>query len=152
MAKLVLFQIPIRPLGWVEFSSIQLKCCCSNHGQNAVWSSMPQNMLVKLSSLTMWSIFSGLEEEFWKSWATPLGLIDGGKRGLLVGWVERGGLSNSIAGVLDISSFTSELFSLLLQQEPSVSLLRLIDSVGSLLLSDNIYIHIQIDEFNINYI
>lgn len=122
---------------------IQLKCCCSSHGQNPDWSSMPQNMLQKLSSLTGWSIFwhwrSGLDDEFWKSWTTPAGLIDDGNRGLLVGWVDRG---LSIAGVLEMSSLISELFSLLLLQEPSVSLiLRLMDSVGSLLFSANICSH-----------
>ena len=118
---------------------VQLKWCCSNHGQNADWSSMAQNMLVKLSSLTIWSIFwhctSGLEE-VWKSWATAVGLADGGKRVLLVWWVDRG---LSMAGVLEISNLMSELFSLLLLLEPSVSLLRLMDSVGSLVFNANIY-------------
>lgn len=44
----------------------------------------------------------------------------------------------SMAGVLEISSLISELFSLLLLQEPSVSLLRFIDSVGSLFFRANI--------------
>ena len=44
----------------------------------------------------------------------------------------------SIAGVLEISNLISELFSLLLLLDPSVSLLRLIDSVGSLFFSANI--------------
>lgn len=123
--------------------SHQLKGCCSSHGQNPDWSSMPQNMLLRLSSLTIWSIFwhwiSGLEELVWKSCATPVGLMeDGGKRVLLVGWLDRG---LSIAGVLEISNLTSKLFSLLLLQEPSVSLLRLIDSVGSLLFNANICTH-----------
>lgn len=62
-----------------------------------------------------------------------------------------------MAGVLEMSNFIlSELFSLLLLQDPSVSLFRLIDSVGSLLFSAiicpptfhqfhnfNIYIYIQ---------
>lgn len=43
-----------------------------------------------------------------------------------------------MAGVLEMSNLISELFSLLLLQEPSVSLLRLIDSVGSLVFSANI--------------
>ena len=117
----------------------QLKCCCSNQGQRPDWSSMPQNMLLKLSSLTMWSIFwhwiSALEV-VWKSWATPVGLAEDGKRVLLLlCWVDRG---LSIAGVLEISNLISELFSLLLLLDPSVSLLRLMDSVGSLLFSANI--------------
>ena len=61
-----------------------------------------------------------------------VGLAREGKRVLLViGWL-------SIAGVLEISNFISELFSLLLLQDPSVSLLRLMDSVGSLFFSANI--------------
>ena len=68
-----------------------------------------------------------------------LGLIEGGKRGLFVRWADNG---LSIAGVLEMSNLMSELFSLLLLQEPSVSLLRLIDSVGSSLpLSASICIH-----------
>lgn len=82
---------------------------------------------------------SGLDDEFWKSWTTPVGLRDDGNNGLLVGWLDRG---LSIAGVLEMSSLISELFSLLLLQEPSVSLIfRLMDSVGSLLFSANICIH-----------
>lgn len=50
----------------------------------------------------------------------------------------------SMAGVLEMSSLISELFSLLLLQEPSVSLLRLMDSVGSLVFSANIYMHVPI--------
>lgn len=46
-----------------------------------------------------------------------------------------------MAGVLEISNFISELFSLLLLQDPSVSLFRLIDSVTSLLFSANICNH-----------
>ena len=38
-------------------------------------------------------------------------------------------------GVLEISNFISELFSLLLLQDPSVFLLRFMDSIGSLLFS-----------------
>jgi len=117
---------------------VQLKCCCSNHGQNPDWSSMAQNMLLRLSSLTIWSIFwhgrSGLEE-VWKSWATPAGLAEDGNR-VLLAWCVDTGLS--IAGVLEISNLMSELFSLLLLHDPSVSLLRLMDSVGSLLFSANI--------------
>lgn len=120
---------------------IQLKCCCSNQGQNADWSSMPQNMLLRLSSLAIWSIFwhgrSGLEE-VWKSWAIPAGLAEDGKRVLLCWCVDRG---LSIAGVLEISNLISELFSLLLLQDPSVSLLRFMDSVGSLFFSANICHH-----------
>jgi len=111
---------------------------------------MLQNILPRFSSLTNWSIFwhwiSGLEGFVWKSWATPVGLIatpaglidddDEGKKDLLVGWWLDRGLS--IAGVLEISNLISELFSLLLLLEPSVSLLRLIGSVGSLLFSANI--------------
>lgn len=98
-------------------------------------------MLEKLSSLTVWwSILwnwaSGLD---WKSWATPEGLKeDGGKWALLFGWEDSG---LSICGALEMSSLVSELFSLLLLLEPSVSLLRLIDSVGSLFFSACIYIH-----------
>lgn len=125
------------------FSNIpnhQLKWCCSSHGQNPVWSSMLQNMLPRPSSLTIWSIFwhwrwlSGLDDEVWNSCATAVvGLMDVGKRVLqLVGWL------SMTVGVLDIPSFTSELFSLLLLHEPSVSLLRLMDSVGSLPFSANI--------------
>ena len=56
-----------------------------------------------------------------------------GKKGLplLVGW-----LSMAAAAVVEISSLISELLSLLLLQDPSVSLFRLIDScVGPLLFS-----------------
>lgn len=82
---------------------------------------------------------------FWKSWATVepglirllqllvLPAVVVGKRDRLV----MRGLS--IAGVdLEMSSFMSELFSLRLLQEPSVSLFRFIDSVGSLFFSANI--------------
>lgn len=124
----------------------QLKCCCSNQGQKPEWSSIPQNILDKLllSSLAIWwlllllfsSCFGGSDlEEVWKSWAKAGGLKEVGKRGLLVGWCWCWwGLS--MAGVLEMSNLMlSELFSLLLLQDPSVSLFRLIDSVGSLLFS-----------------
>lgn len=53
-----------------------------------------------------------------------VGLTDVGKKGLLVGF----GLS--MADVLEMSKLRSELLSLLLLDDPSVSLLRLINSVG----------------------
>lgn len=47
----------------------------------------------------------------------------------------------SMAGVMEMSSLISELFSLLLLQEPSVSLFKFIDSVGSLVFSASICNH-----------
>jgi len=98
-------------------------------------------MLVKFSSLT--DDGCGL----WKNtWATggPLGLMeDGGNRVRLAAAVVAGPersneLSIVVVGVLEMSNLISELFSLLLLHDPSVSLFKLNDSVGSLVFSDNI--------------
>lgn len=111
-------------------------------------------MLVKVSSLT------GGGCGLWKSnWATggPLGLIeDDGKSvrpvaagSAVSGWAERSnGLSSLLlggvaVGGLEISNLMSELFSLLLLHDPSVSLFKLIDSVGSLLFNAIIYTYTQ---------
>lgn len=106
----------------------QWKFCCSGHCQYPAavcCSSMPLNMLQKLSSWTIWwSIFrhwsSGLDEP-WRSWVMLAGLIDVGKSCLLLKWEETGLV---ITDVLEISKLISELLSLPLLQEPSFSFFR----------------------------
>ena len=68
---------------------------------------------------------------------------DGGKRirlaAAMVAGPERSNeVSIVVVGVLEMSNLIPELFSLLLLHDPSVSLFRLIDSVGSLVFSANI--------------
>lgn len=108
----------------------QWKLWWSDHDQKADWSSMLHNRLLKVPSCPPFSSLghcvSGLEE-LWKSWSMSPGLT--GWKKVELWWGCSGLLSTDC---LEISKLISELFSLLLLQDPSVSLLRLMRSDGSL--------------------